>query len=374
MNKKQDKKPRILFIVQLPPPIHGASLRNRDIIESKLINDSFDIKIIPLRFSEKLENLSKFSFKKIIKTIIIIFKLKKELLFNRPNLVFFSFSPNGFAFIRDSVFILIMKMFSIKKLIVFRERIQKQKFKNKILSFILKNSEIMILSKFIMNDLNEIKNIKINIVYDGIRKIVSDSDIKNKKQNKNPIILFMSNLIINKGILIFLESLSVLARKGIDFSALIVGAPVDISEVELMQKIRELRLTDKAKYLGFIKGDKRFETYLNSDIFVLPTIRETFPGVILEAMQSGLPVISSFEGGIPEIVKNGETGFLVQKNDSTALAKKIEYLIKNREIAMIMGQKGRERFLKYFTYEKMETNINSLLLHILNGETDAKFN
>jgi glycosyltransferase involved in cell wall biosynthesis len=366
MRKKREKKPKLLFIVQLPPPIHGASLRNRDIIESKLLNKNFNIRIIPLRFAKKLENLSKFSFGKIIKTISILFKLKYELLFQRPDIVFFTFSPNGYAFLRDSLFILILKIFLIKKVIVFRERILKNRIKFRILSFLLKNSEIIVLSKFIKNDLPKIKNIKINIIYDGIKTMVSDSEIKNKKQNKKPLILFLSNLILNKGIFVFLESLNILNKKGIDFAALIVGAPVDISEQKLLKKIKELDLSDKIKCSGFIKGDKRFEIYLKSDIFILPTLKESFPGVILEAMQSGLPVISTLEGGIPEIVDDGKTGFLVPKNNYNLLADKIEYLIKNREIAMEMGFRGREKFLRNFSYEEMEKNINNFFSDILN--------
>ena len=60
----KEYKPKILFLAQLPPPVHGASQRNLSIAESKLINEKFDLIIIPLRFSKTIKQLGKASFKK----------------------------------------------------------------------------------------------------------------------------------------------------------------------------------------------------------------------------------------------------------------------------------------------------------------------
>ena len=87
-----------------------------------------------------------------------------------------------------------------------------------------------------------------------------------------------------------------------------------------------------------------------------------FPLVLLEAMMFGLPVISTSEGGIPDIVKNGETGFVIDKQNPNQLAEKIKWFIDNPEEASFMGEKGREHFLENYTLEIFENRLT----HILN--------
>jgi len=105
--------------------------------------------------------------------------------------------------------------------------------------------------------------------------------------------------------------------------------------------------------------DKKIAEYSNSDIFVFPTYYKTeaFPLVILEAMQFGLPVISTFEAAIPSIIDDGVTGFLVTSRHPELLAKKIEILINDPGLAKKMGEAGREKFLKKYSMDIFEQNM-----------------
>lgn len=101
----------------------------------------------------------------------------------------------------------------------------------------------------------------------------------------------------------------------------------------------------------------------NTDIFVFPTFysNETFGLVNLEAMEYSLPVISTNEGGIPDVVINGETGYTVEKNNPEALAEAIELLFKNPKLRIQMGQAGRKRFEALFTEVMFEQRIKECL-------------
>ena len=81
-------------------------------------------------------------------------------------------------------------------------------------------------------------------------------------------------------------------------------------------------------------------------------------------MMFSLPVISTSEGGIPDIVKDGETGFIVYKQNSNQLAEKIKWLIEHPEEASIMGKKGSTRFIKLFTLNIFEKKIVNILSQI----------
>ena len=88
---------------------------------------------------------------------------------------------------------------------------------------------------------------------------------------------------------------------------------------------------------------------------------ECFPLVLLEAMEHGLPCISTTEGGIPGIVDDGKTGFLVPKHDAVALADKIEMFIRDTDLRHKMGSAGREKFEREFTLEVFEKRMVEIL-------------
>lgn len=82
-------------------------------------------------------------------------------------------------------------------------------------------------------------------------------------------------------------------------------------------------------------------------------------------MEHGLPCISTTEGGIPGIVDDGKTGFLVPKHDVAALADKILLLLSNPDLRCKMGKAGREKFEKEFTLEVFENRMTWILEHIV---------
>ena len=88
---------------------------------------------------------------------------------------------------------------------------------------------------------------------------------------------------------------------------------------------------------------------------------ETFGLVLLEAMEYGLPCISSNVGGIPTVVDNGVTGFLIEPMEVEKLADKMKWLIQNPEIGMDMGDMGHKRFEEKFTLQIFEQNLAAIL-------------
>ena len=99
----------------------------------------------------------------------------------------------------------------------------------------------------------------------------------------------------------------------------------------------------------------------NADIFIFPTLNEAFGLVLLEAMEHALPCIATDEGGISDIVDEGETGFIVSKRNANILADKIEYLLIHPEERMRMGKLGYKKFKNQFTVGKFEERLVEIL-------------
>jgi glycosyltransferase involved in cell wall biosynthesis len=105
-----------------------------------------------------------------------------------------------------------------------------------------------------------------------------------------------------------------------------------------------------------------------SQIFVLVTKSEGFPRSILEAMRAGLPVIASNVGGVAEAVIDGETGFVVPRNDAASLTQALAILIARPELRRRLGMAGRHRYELHFTFEQMAEKTMELYTQVLNGQ------
>ena len=101
------------------------------------------------------------------------------------------------------------------------------------------------------------------------------------------------------------------------------------------------------------------------DILVFPTKHESFPLIILEAMQFGIPVIATKEGAISEIVTDGETGILIDKDTPSQIAEKLQLLKNNPELCIKMGNKARLKYEQKYTIGHFERNLENVFNNIL---------
>ena len=361
---------KILFIGQFPPPVHGVSVMNESIINSKPLNESFKIKPLDLKFGKSIKDLDHFSIFKLYKALMYCFILIKEMIVYKPNLVYFTPSPTGFSFYRDAVYLFLIKIFKVKILIHLHgkgiaENIINASMKKQIYTWFFKNTHVICLSRSISSDIEEVYNKIPFLVPNGIKSQPQSFIVGNKRLESKPQILFLSHLKQNKGVLIFIEALSILHKKGFLFNARLVGSPSEISIEELNSIIEKHNLVPYIQITGPLTGVAKQNEYKRADIFVFPTYNDAFPLVILEAMQFGLPVVSTHEGSIPEIIIDNETGFIVEKKRPKILAEKIAILLKDKNRREVMGNNGYNRFMEEFTLEKFELNMLNTFKRVL---------
>lgn len=122
-------------------------------------------------------------------------------------------------------------------------------------------------------------------------------------------------------------------------------------EQTLEQKVSELGIEQAVSFLGLRNDVPRVLPLL--DLFVLPSLSEGLSLALLEAMSAGVPVIASKVGGNPEIVVNGETGYLVPPQRSEELASRIIELMSDQESTRLLGERGREWVAREFTTARM---------------------
>jgi glycosyltransferase involved in cell wall biosynthesis len=152
-----------------------------------------------------------------------------------------------------------------------------------------------------------------------------------------PVIGIVGRLDPEKNHLLFLEAAKRVTDLGVQADYWIIGQ--GSLKDKIQKKIRQLKLTDCVKMLGNINDvDVALK---RMDMFVLTSDSEGCPNALLEGMRASLPVISTNCGSLGNIVENGKNGFLVPRNNVEILAKKIQYLILNKKIAIEMGKRGQ---------------------------------
>lgn len=159
------------------------------------------------------------------------------------------------------------------------------------------------------------------------------------------IIGTIANFYLTKGLKYLIE-----ATNQIKEPALFVIIGSGPEELNLKLKAKSYNLEAKIIFLGHLPDAYK---YLKAfDLFVLPSVKEGFPYVLLEAMAAELPIVATRVGGVPEIIANNINGFLVTPGDPLALATKINHLLENKKIADNFAQRNAEK-IKGFGLSQM---------------------
>jgi len=132
---------------------------------------------------------------------------------------------------------------------------------------------------------------------------------------------------------------------------------------ECEELARQLGVMERVDFVG--DSDEVARLLAEASMFVLLSDHEGLPLTIIEAMRTGLPVVASAVGGIPELVEDGVTGILLREPSPEAVAAALKTLLDNPECARQMGRLGRERFLSHFTEQQMLNKLDALYAEIL---------
>ncbi|GIU68448.1 MAG: glycosyl transferase [Candidatus Parcubacteria bacterium] len=362
------KKLKILFIGRFPPPVHGASLVNESYFKSKIINQKFQTDKVNLSYSKNLEEIGKFNLRKFFSIPITKLKILKKIIFFKPDLIYFEIAPVGFAFLRDSIYVLILKLF--RKRIIFQihargiNKVVKNKLLKEYYKFVFKNTKMILLSKILYGEIKKIipkENVYIlpNGIKDELNEKKFDVIISKRNKNKKPILLFLSNMIEEKGALDVLKICNELKKRRINFECLFVGSWQNkLFEKKWKYFLKKYELEKKCKYLGPKYGKEKEKILKKTSFLIFPTTykNESFPLVILEAFMFGIPVLSYNNGAIKEIISKDYLGKVVKKEHWEQLTEELEKRLKKLPTKGSM-KKIRQHFKRHYTLEIAEKNL-----------------
>jgi len=361
-------KPRVLFIGSLPPPIHGSAVVTQQIKDSELIGEFFLGDWVNMSTSRQMKEIGKWTLSKPFRLIGALGKTLWFLLKKQYDICYLTIACHGGAFLKDAPFVLLCKLFD-NKIIIHQHNKGMSKDVDRwpyrwLLPLVYKNAKVILLSWNLYPDIERVvPKGNVMICPNGI--IVTDHEYK-ERNNPIPRLLFLSNLMPSKGVFVLLDALKLLKVKGYSFVCDFVGGETkEINAQRFANEVNKRGLNKLVTYHGRKYGDEKEKMYNNSDIFVFPTENETFGLVILEAMSHHMPIISTDEGGIPDIVKDGLNGLIAEKRDPESLAKCISQLLEDPELRRQMGENGFKILQEKFTKEQFERTMLSVFNKVL---------
>ena len=352
---------KILILGQTPPPYGGQAINIEKMIQV-LVKHQLDHRFIRMNFSDEINDMGRFSFKKAIRLIQIFLNLLWKLLMYRPDLVYYPpAGPQRTPILRDMILLFPIRLFRFKTIFHYHAGGLSDSYAtfNDLFRYIFRfayfNATYSIcLSEYGKKDPIALQSKNIILVPSG----VDDMGYKIRKDNESFIVLFTGLCSESKGILDFIEIIRISQKSDPRIKGRVLGKLFSIKEENAIHKAVEEGLIT---YEGVQTGEAKKSNFKTAHVFLFPSFfeSENFPTVILEAFSAGLPVVASDWRGISDQVTNGYNGYLQAPHNTKDMASSIIKLAQNPETREQLAANARLDFETRYTMGNFESSIVS---------------
>ena len=362
--------PTVLFILHLPPPVHGAAMVGQYIRDSKLINSTFDCHYINLTTAKSLQDIGKVGLKKLWRFLMLLITVFRYVRQVKPRLVYITPNSCGGAFYKDFVVVQMLKWMRCRVVVHYHNKgvakRQNNWFEDKLYKVFFSRLKVILLAESLFSDVQKyVKRNDVFICPNGIPETL-EVEAHAERCNAVPLLFFLSNLHEEKGVLVLLDALKIVKDRNYSFVCDVVGGETaEINVQRFREEIKLRGLDGLVLYHGKKYGKDKAAFFEQANIFVFPTYNDAFPLVNLEAMEYKLPIVTTDEGGIPDVVKNGENGLIAKKKDAVSLADCMEKLLEDKDLREKMGENGYRKFKSNFTLNVFEARMTEVLEYII---------
>jgi glycosyltransferase involved in cell wall biosynthesis len=364
-----DRKPRLIIVGPVPPPIHGVAVSTLLALENPLLHAAFEIEHLDTTDRRPLSNMGKWDFRNVVLGLSALAKLCWKLRSGR-GMVYLPLSENRGGFLRDSLFIHASALRGWKVAVHIRNSLfrrfydpQPRLFKWWINLTFRRMSGLAVLGEPLRAlFVGLFPAEEIAVVQNGTTAF----DAHGVEPNPNQV-LYLSNFHRKKGVDWAVETaLLVLSQR--PETRFVFAGEWESPEVE-----RELRaLADRGNgaitFLPPVDGEAKRRLMASSSVLLFPVAwGEGHPRILLEALAAGLPVVTTDRATISDTVGDGEAGFVLSDPDPQHLADRILILLRDRQLRANMSHTAKLRYLERFT----QAHADKALARWLGGLIDA---
>jgi glycosyltransferase involved in cell wall biosynthesis len=344
----------LLFFGELPPEsVHGIAIANQQNL--KMLKSSFDVDIIQ-EFSNLSEH-NKVSLRKGVKVVECNFAIISNSIFKKYEYFYLTFSMSTFGSIKTLTAIICFRLFNRGKVVLhlhrgdFFTRFYKNAINRIISKLIIKfSSKIVVLSDNQKSEFEAVFNTPCYILPNTV-EIEYPPNLKSRRTFN---FIYISNYLIDKGIIELLEVFTKLSKQYQKITLKTYGIFSDKHLKETIMKFNSSKLSIQ----GPICGIDKFREIAESDCLILPSWNEGQPIILLEAMSVGTPIIVTQVGLIPELL-GADYPFFTLPQDISSLEQSMIRFIKQENTDSI-SQKLKNKYLSIYSQKKHEESLNNI--------------
>ena len=356
-------KKSILIVGPFPKPITGLSLANKIVKEILDKNLFFKVSIVNTSFPSFKENIGKFSFQKLVfflKANLQLYRIfQHQIIYITPGQTFLGVLKYG-SFIILGAFLKKEMIVHVHGNYLGTQYNLLSGIKKKVFHFLISQfTKGIVLSDSLKPNLQPFLTSEKIFSLPNFAQPYLISENQNVETSELKII-YLSNLMKEKGIFTLLNALQILEVQKIKYSAKIAGNIDDSSLKQIQSKIKKLKHTS---YIGIVDGQEKKELLDWGNIFVLPTYykMEGQPISILEAMATKNVIITTQHAGIPDLIEENNNGFFIDPKGKGKLEDILIFLAKHQEEILRIAEFNRTHFLRNFTLRQFEENLLQIL-------------
>ena len=331
---------------------------------------------VRMNFSSDMDDIGKFQWKKIWKLLTLILQVYVARVRTGASIMYYPpAGPERVPILRDLIFLNATRwlfrrvVFHFHAAGVSEVRSEFGGILGQLYERAYYRPDVAIrLSEFNPEDGRGLKAIREEIIPNGLADIAAPYlDEACEPAPGPPRILFVGVLQESKGVGVLIEAARLLHEREYAFVVELMGRFESRAyEAEIRGLVETYGLQDNVAFLGVQTGEAKCQSFARCEIFCFPTFfeSETFGLVALEAMQFAKPVVATRWRGVPTVVADQETGFLVPPHEAEPVADKLQVLLQDPALRKQMGKAGRQRYLDRFTDEKHHAAMESLFISL----------
>jgi glycosyltransferase involved in cell wall biosynthesis len=362
----------VVFVGQLPPPVHGQSLTNAVMADGAY--ERLRVTPVPMRFSDDVASVGRFRLGKLLRVPALIWAVFGQWRAgHREVLVYTIGAKNRVGVARDLMVLPFIRPLFRRTVFFMHTGGIRPLYDRHGLSLLARlgygRADVVIHTDASVAGPDDQLPAPKRIAY--LAHGISHPSLTPGTRNDPPVILFVGNLYPSKGTHDLVRAGGILAERGLRFEIRFVGAPpTDTTNADLTALAREHGIRDQVQLVGPVGSDDIWQHLSTADIFCFPTHyeAEAWPIVVLEAMAASLPVVSTRWRAIPAMVEHDGTGLLVEPNDYVALADCLAALVADLDRAQAMGRAGRASYDANFTKARFEAGFERIVLEAANAD------
>lgn len=369
------EKTKILVVGVTPPPYGGQHLMTERLIKANFEN--LKIYHVKMAFSQSMAVVGRFNLYKVTHMFSIVLQaLHSRFKYDVNTLYYMPGGSNAVPVVRDIFILFFLRLFFKKTIFHFRaagvsEVVAKQPYLlKKMAQYVYHAPDLAIhLSSLNPNDGAYFKAKKVVVIPNGLEDAALPYLPIHRKNKEFVTILYVGSVQETKGIMVLLEAAKILLEKGHKIKVEIVG---EYGTPTIKSQVKSYCNNNGLEEVVFFRGEKRghekWQYYIAADIFCFPSFfeSESFGNVLVEAMMFELPVVGTRWRGIPDLIDEGKTGFMVAINDPHETANKLKKFIEDAGLRQEYGRNARRKFLSTYQVDRFFNNMQKHFVSIHN--------